>query len=92
MVALRFYLSARRIRCFIVCSDMEIVIRNAEARDIEAVSSILVEVATWLEDRGIPLWRADELAPEHIEGEVLNGLFVLAEVGGRGSRCNAFSA
>jgi GNAT superfamily N-acetyltransferase len=61
---------------------MDIVIRNAEARDIEVVSSILIEVARWLEDRGTPLWRAKELAPEHIKGEVLGGLFVLAELGG----------
>jgi RimJ/RimL family protein N-acetyltransferase len=61
---------------------MDITVRNAEAHDVEAVFSVLVEAATWLEERGIPLWQANELAPEHIEVEVLGGLFVVAEVGG----------
>jgi len=61
---------------------MSIVVRQANAHDVEAVSSILVEAASWLEQQGIPLWRADELAPQHIQQEVWEGLFVLAESGG----------
>jgi GNAT superfamily N-acetyltransferase len=59
-----------------------IVVRQANAHDVETVSSILIEAAFWLEQQGIPLWRADELAPHHIQQEVLEGLFVLAESGG----------
>ena len=61
---------------------MKIVVRKAEASDVEVVSSILLEAASWLAERGIPLWRANELAPEHIQLEVLDGLFILAEAGG----------
>ena len=39
-------------------------VRRAEASDVDTVSSILLEAAAWLEARGMPMWRADELHPE----------------------------
>lgn len=61
---------------------MDVMIRPATARDAEAVSSILQEAAKWLDGRGIPLWRANELALDCISDDVIGGLFVLAESGG----------
>lgn len=40
---------------------------------------MLGEAARWLEQRGIPLWRADELRPAHIAADVDAGLFFIAE-------------
>jgi GNAT superfamily N-acetyltransferase len=61
---------------------MNVHIRPATFSDLENISAILQEAARWLEDRGMPLWRENELAPERIAGEVAAGLFVLAEVAG----------
>jgi GNAT superfamily N-acetyltransferase len=40
-----------------VVSGMHIVVRQTVAMDVHAVSAILTEAASWLEDRGIPLWK-----------------------------------
>ena len=40
---------------------MEIEIRQAAATDVDTVSSILLEAATWLKERDMPMWRANEL-------------------------------
>jgi GNAT superfamily N-acetyltransferase len=61
---------------------MPLIVRQAQAQDIEAVSSILIEAASWLEERGTPLWCANELAPEQIQPLVKEGLFFLAESDG----------
>jgi hypothetical protein len=57
-------------------------VRRAAPSDTQAVSDILQEAAIWLADRGMSLWRADELAPERIAQEVSDGLFFLAECDG----------
>jgi GNAT superfamily N-acetyltransferase len=63
---------------------MNISIRQASGpADAETVSAILQEAATWLRERGIPMWRMDELAPDRIASEVAEGLFFLAECEGR---------
>jgi hypothetical protein len=56
-----------------------LAVRQATPSDTPAVSSILVEAAQWLIDRGVPMWRADELSPETIAADVNAGLFFLAE-------------
>ena len=52
---------------------MEIQVRQAEPEDTDAVSSILLEAAGWLESRGIQMWRADELSPDQISQGVRDG-------------------
>lgn len=61
---------------------MNIRIRQAEARDAERVSSVLIEAAEWLRGCGLPMWRADELAPVRIAADVARGDFFVAESGG----------
>ena len=58
---------------------MGIEVRQATIADIGTVSSILFEAANWLKERGVPMWRADELLTELIVADVGNGLFFLAE-------------
>ena len=61
---------------------MRLSIRQATLQDIDVVSDILREVAAWLEQRGMPLWRQDELQLNSISAEVCSGLFFLAESDG----------
>jgi GNAT superfamily N-acetyltransferase len=63
---------------------MQDTIRISQAlpRDVESVCSILFEAAAWLEDRGFPMWRADELSREWIATDVAEGHFFLARCGG----------
>lgn len=58
---------------------MEIQVRQAEAPDVNVVSTVLTEAAVWLEGRGMGLWRANELTPGRIFKDVSEGLFFLAE-------------
>lgn len=61
---------------------MNVRIRQAERQDTDHVSAVLLEAAEWLKERGIPMWRADELTSERIAADVQSGEFFLAEVGG----------
>jgi GNAT superfamily N-acetyltransferase len=61
---------------------MRLSIRQATLQDIDVVSDILREAAAWLEQRGMPLWRQDELQLNSISAEVRSGLFFLAESDG----------
>jgi GNAT superfamily N-acetyltransferase len=54
----------------------------AEPSEAHLVSEILVEAATWVDQRGVPMWKLDELKPERISAEVAQGLFALAWVEG----------
>jgi GNAT superfamily N-acetyltransferase len=56
-------------------------IRQARSPDAPAVAAILHEAATWLADRGTPMWRANELEVTRIAGDVGAGLYWLAEAG-----------
>ena len=58
---------------------MGIEVRLAAAADVDTVSSILLEAANWLEERDMPMWRANELRPERITKDVREGLFFLGE-------------
>lgn len=59
-----------------------ITITQALPKEVESVSSILLEAAQWLGERGIPMWRGDELSPERIMTDVAEGHFFLARCGG----------
>jgi GNAT superfamily N-acetyltransferase len=55
-----------------------ITISQALPHEVETVCAILLEAADWLRDRGIPMWRSDELSPEGIAADVAKGYFFLA--------------
>ena len=57
-------------------------IRQATPQDLEVVSDVLKEAASWLEQAGMPLWREAELEPAVITADVHAGLFFLAEYSG----------
>ena len=57
-------------------------IRQASLPDAEVVADILKEAARWLEQTGMPLWRANELETERIVADAGAGLFFLAEYSG----------
>lgn len=57
----------------------ETQIRQATPQDAEVVADILKEAARWLQEAGMPLWRENELVPEHIFPDVTAGLFFVAE-------------
>jgi GNAT superfamily N-acetyltransferase len=58
---------------------VHIAIRKAETEDLDTVADILHEAARWLQQKGMPLWRLDEIASPRIESDVAAGLFFLAE-------------
>jgi GNAT superfamily N-acetyltransferase len=62
--------------------DEAIIISQALPREVESVSSVLLEAAAWLQERGIPMWRGDELSAERIATDVADGHFFLAKCGG----------
>lgn len=57
-------------------------IRQATGHDSGTVAEILSEAARWLDQRGMPMWRADELLPSHVAADVDAGLFFIAECDG----------
>jgi hypothetical protein len=61
---------------------LDIVVRQALLTDAGTVSELLLEAAAWLDARGIPMWRHDELQLERILSDVDRGLFFLALAGG----------
>jgi GNAT superfamily N-acetyltransferase len=60
----------------------ETQIRQATPEDIEVLSEILKEAASWLEQAGMPLWQEAELEPPSLAADVRAGLFFLAEHSG----------
>lgn len=65
-----------------VALTLRVVIRQARPTEASVVSGILVEAADWLTARGTPMWRADELAAERIDADVVGGQFFVADHGG----------
>jgi GNAT superfamily N-acetyltransferase len=61
---------------------MTISIRQANPDDAATVSAVLCEAATWLEEAGMRLWRAEELREADIAADVAAGLFFIAESDG----------
>ena len=57
-------------------------IRPAVPADVPLVSSILLEVAAWLLERGDVMWEVGELSAEQIAEEVAAGQFFVAEGAG----------
>ena len=57
-------------------------IRQATGHDFGTVTEILSEAARWLDERGMSMWRADELLPAHVTADVDAGLFFIAECDG----------
>jgi GNAT superfamily N-acetyltransferase len=58
---------------------MQLSIHQAVPQDLDTVLDILREAARWLEDKGIGLWRDNELSAERIGADVHSGLYFLAE-------------
>ena len=54
-------------------------IRAASAADAGEVSEILLGAARWLEGRGTPMWKGDELLPENTRADIESGRFFIAE-------------
>jgi GNAT superfamily N-acetyltransferase len=63
-------------------TDETITISRALLSEIDSVSSILLEAADWLAERGIPMWHAEELSREQTAAAVADGHFFLARCGG----------
>jgi GNAT superfamily N-acetyltransferase len=56
----------------------EIAVQPARLPEIDAVAAILCEAATWLEQRGMPLWHASAFTPERIAPDVASRRYMLA--------------
>ena len=54
-------------------------IRQAGPPDTAKVAEILGEAARWLEQRGMLMWRDDELVASRLAADVAAGLFFVAE-------------
>ena len=66
---------------------MKVEIVQAESEDYETVLSILQEAAKWLEDKGVPLWKHNELKEEFIRPHVEAGMYYLAKIGNETAAC-----
>jgi GNAT superfamily N-acetyltransferase len=60
-----------------------LVVRQATANDSILVGEILAEVSRWLDERGIPMWKADELSSKQVIADVEAGLFFVGEFRGQ---------
>jgi GNAT superfamily N-acetyltransferase len=69
---------------------MKIEIIQANLNQVAEVSDILQEVAVWLENKGLKMWEANELAPADVENQVNNGMFWLAKIGDEFAGCVRF--
>jgi GNAT superfamily N-acetyltransferase len=69
---------------------MKIEIVQANPNQVAEVSEILREAAVWLENKGLKMWEANELAPEDIENQVKNGMFWLAKIDNEIAGCVRF--
>ena len=61
---------------------MRVSIRQAAPSDTKVVIEVLCEAARWLEQKGLALWRDEELLPMHVSADVDAGLFFMAESDG----------
>jgi GNAT superfamily N-acetyltransferase len=69
---------------------MKIKIVQANPDQSDEVSETLQEVALWLENKGIRMWEANELAPIDIKNQVKTGMFWLAKVDSEIAGCIRF--
>lgn len=58
-----------------------LTLRRTITGEAALVSSVLVEAAIWLEQRGVPLWRPVDIGPGAVRDEVDAGSYVLARAG-----------
>jgi GNAT superfamily N-acetyltransferase len=56
----------------------DIKVQPARLHETDAVAAILREAATWLEQRGMPLWQAAAFTPEHVAPDIARGQYMLA--------------
>ena len=59
-----------------------LLIRQAGPPNTAKVAEILLEAAQWLEQRGMRMWRDDELVPERIAADIAAGMFFIADCDG----------
>jgi GNAT superfamily N-acetyltransferase len=59
-----------------------LVVRQASEKDSALVGDILAEVARWLDERGTPMWKANELSAKQVLADVEEGLFFIGEIQG----------
>jgi GNAT superfamily N-acetyltransferase len=59
-----------------------LVVRQASANDANLIGDILTEVSSWLNERGMPMWKADELSSKQVAADVDAGLFFVGEYQG----------
>lgn len=57
---------------------MQLTVEPATLEDCGTVSNILLEATSWLEQRGIPMWRQSEVVASRVRKDVAAGLFFLA--------------
>ena len=62
---------------------MDVLIAPASTAETAVVSEVLWEAASWLQRRGMPLWRRADVEPTAIEADVSSGYYFLARVGGK---------
>ncbi|MGC9324879.1 MAG: GNAT family N-acetyltransferase [Desulfomonilia bacterium] len=63
--------------------DRNIEIVQACPGDIETASSLMIDAAAWLKERGQELWFSEELAPERLKGAVDAGELHLVHMDGK---------
>jgi GNAT superfamily N-acetyltransferase len=56
----------------------EIEVQPARLHETDAVAAILREAATWLEQRGMPLWQAAAFTPERVAPDIARRHYMLA--------------
>ncbi len=69
---------------------MKIEIVQANPNQVAEVSAVLQEVAVWLENKGLKMWEANELAPADVEKQVKTGMFWLAKIDNEIAGCVRF--
>lgn len=61
-----------------------ISVRQATIEDLTTVSSVLSEVALWLNERNMTLWEETEIGIEVLRQDIKQGLFYIA------NNCSSF--
>ena len=51
--------------------NVAVQIRYAIKKDMANVAAVLTEASEWLCERGMPMWKGDELLPELITNDVV---------------------
>ncbi|MDM9381475.1 GNAT family N-acetyltransferase [Chlorogloeopsis sp. ULAP01] len=57
---------------------MSFSVKQAQPKQGDLVSEILLEAISWMDTHGISLWRRDEIMPDLLQPDVEAGLFYLA--------------